>query len=186
MWRRALLLGIGCLAVGLLIPQPAEAQRSKASRIASAMAAAPASISRDATIKDWPGKDGKMAVLREGTNGWVCLPSNPPTQYKKNDAMCIDPEWQEWLASAFENRAPKITKVGYAYMLTANEWGSNTDPLGAKGPTPDNQWHKQGPHLMVLYPDPKMLEGIPARPSKMGPYVMMPGSHHAHVMWPVK
>lgn len=184
MRRTLLYAAFTCLTLGAVAD--AEGQRSKAARIANALAAAPASIAKNATVKDWPGKDGKMAVLRDGSNGWVCLPSNPPTRYKKNDGMCLDPQWQEWLASVFENRAPRITKVGYAYMLTADEWGSNTDPMGATAPTPDNQWHKQGPHLMIVYPDAKMLEGIPAKPSMTGPYVMMAGTPHAHVMWPVK
>lgn len=184
MWRRALptivITGFALSGVSTATAQ------SKTAKIAQAMAAGPSPITRNATIKDWPDKSGKMPVLREGSNGWVCLPSEPQTQYKKNDAMCLDPQWQEWFASVVENRPPRISKVGYAYMLTANEWGSNTDPNGAKGPTPDNQWHKQGPHVMVVYPDMKMLEGIPTQPSKNGPYIMMPGTPHAHVMWPMK
>lgn len=186
MWRKAVSIALVGVIGAAIIPLVSAAQLSKAAKIRQAMAAGPASITRNATIKDWPGKDGKMAVLREGSNGWVCLPSNPPTKYKKNDAMCIDGQWQEWLASAFENRPPQITTVGYAYMITADEWGSNTDPMGAKGPTPDNQWHYQGPHVMVLFPDSKMLTGVPVRPSKMGPYVMMAGTPHAHVMFPVR
>lgn len=186
MWRRLLPVAFAGVCLTALASISAEGQTSRAGKIASATKAAPASISRNATVKDWPGKDGKMVVLREGSNGWVCLPSNPPTKYKKNDAMCLDAQWQEWLASAFENRPPRITQVGYAYMLTADEWGSNTDPMGAKEPTPDNQWHKQGPHVMVLYPDAKTLTGVPTRPSTMGPYVMMAGTPHAHVMWPVR
>lgn len=186
MWLRVSAVAVGATLLAALCPASALGQMSRAGKIASALATAPASIARDATVKDWPGKDGKMAVLKQGSNGWVCLPSNPPTRYKKNDGMCLDPQWQEWLASVFENRAPRITHVGYAYMLTADEWGSNTDPLGATAPTATNQWHKQGPHVMVLYPDAKSLEGIPVKPSKNGPYVMMAGTPHAHVMWPVK
>lgn len=162
------------------------AAQSKAAKIASAVAAAPASVAKNATIKDWPDKTGKMATLREGSNGWVCLPSEPKTKYLKNDAMCLDPMWQEWMAAFVEKRAPKITHVGYAYMLSADEWGSNTEPMVAKEPTPDNQWHHQGPHVMVLYPDASQLAGIPVRPSTSGPYVMQSGSPFAHVMWPVK
>jgi len=162
------------------------AAQSKAARIANAMTAAPASIAKNATIKDWPDKTGKMATLREGSNGWLCLPSMPKTKYLKNDAMCLDPMWQEWMAALVGQRAPKITQVGYAYMLATDEWGSNTDPMGAKEPTPDNQWHHMGPHVMVLYPDASQLAGIPVRPSMSGPYVMQSGSPFAHVMWPLK
>lgn len=184
MWRRILCAAL--VAAFVAGVASTAAAQSKATKIASAMGAGPATITKNATVKDWPDKTGKMAVLREGSNGWVCLPSEPKTQYRKNDAMCLDPQWQEWFASVVENRPPKVSKVGYAYMLSADEWGSNTDPMGAKGPTPDNQWHKQGPHVMVLYPDAKLLEGIPTQPSKNGPYIMMSGTPHAHIMWPVK
>lgn len=186
MWRKISAFALGGTILAALCPSAALAQMSNSKKIASAMTAGPSAITRNAAVMDWPGKDGKMAMLRQGTNGWVCMPSNPPTKYKKNDAMCLDPQWQEWLASVVENRPPKITKVGYAYMLAADEWGSNTDPLGATAPTAGNQWHKQGPHVMVLYPDAKSLEGIPDKPAAFGPYVMMAGTPHAHVMWPMK
>lgn len=185
MQRRMILLAAVGTVVAPLIPSTVSAQ-STAARIRSALSAAPASISANATVKDWPGKNGKMAVLREGSNGWVCLPSEPKTKYRKNDAMCLDSSWQEWFASVVENRAPKVKQVGYAYMLSAEEWGSNTDPMGAKEPTSTNQWHHMGPHVMVLYPAASSLAGIPTQPSKTGPYVMMSGTPHAHVMWPVK
>jgi hypothetical protein len=169
-----LVLGVAGTAAG----------QSTEAKIASAMAAAPASIAKNAAVKDWPDKTGKMATLREGSNGWVCYPSRPTTKYRKNDAMCLDPAWQEWMAAWVEKRAPKITRVGYAYMLSADEWGSNSGE--AKEPTPDNQWHHMGPHVMVLYPDSSLLAGIPVKPSMSGPYVMDSGSPFVHVMWPMK
>ena len=39
--------------------------------IKSAMSAGPETLSGKATIMDWQGK-----VIREGTNGWTCLPDN--------------------------------------------------------------------------------------------------------------
>lgn len=77
------------------------------------MTAGPTSVTRNAAVMDWPDKNGKMGMLREGTNGWVCMPSNPPTKYKKNDSMCLDAQWREWLAAAMEKRPPMVTKVGY-------------------------------------------------------------------------
>jgi len=183
MWRRILCTAVVAgLAVGAASTAAAQ---SKAAKIAQAMAAGPASITKNATIKDWPDKSGKMATLREGSNGWTCLPSEPVSQYNKNDAMCLDPTFTDFMMALIENRAPKVTKIGYAYMLTTNQWGSNTDPL-AKGPTADNQWHKMGPHVMVVYPDSALLAGLPTRPSMMGPYVMQAGTPFAHVMWPMK
>ena len=43
-------------------------------RIASAMSAAPESISADAQLMDWD-----FNVIREGSNGWTCLPDRPDT-----------------------------------------------------------------------------------------------------------
>src|SRR2546423_8834837 len=144
-------------ALGLLaLANPAGAQ-SKAAKIASALAAAPASVSKDATVKDWPDSAGKMAVLRPCSNGWVCFPSHPKTKYVTNDAMCLDEQMQEWMAAMVEQRKPNITTVGYSYMLTADEWVSNND-LAAKGPTPTNQWFRERPHVMMVYPDPMMLD----------------------------
>ena len=80
---------------------------------------------------------------------------------------------------------PDMKQVGYSYMLSANDWESNTDGK-AKAPTADNQWHHVGSHVMIAYPDAKMLEGIPTHPSKNGAYVMWAGTPYAHVMFPVK
>ena len=44
--------------------------------VASAMAAAPAAIAKDAMIVQ-AGADGSMTTLRAGTNGWTCMPDNP-------------------------------------------------------------------------------------------------------------
>ncbi len=184
MWRKVLCTGlVAALVIG--VGSTARAQ-SKETKIKEAMAAAPASISKNATIKDWPDKNGKTATLREGSNGWACYPSEPKTKYRKNDAMCIDPSWQEWLAAYIGKRNPKITQVGYGYMLTADESGSNIDPMAETHPTANNQWHHWGPHVMMVYPSASMLTGIPTQPSKNGPYVMMAGTPFAHVMWPVK
>ena len=42
--------------------------------IQNAMSAGPSSISSDAAILDWD-----LNVIREGSNGWTCLPDRPDT-----------------------------------------------------------------------------------------------------------
>lgn len=195
---RSLATALGVLAVVLaLSPQHAAAQAptsrtpshspptSRAAKIANAITAGPEEIARNATVKDWPASKGApFVVLREGTNGWVCLPDYPATP--GNDPNCLDRVWQKVFEAFTAERAPVIDGVGYAYMLSSDSEGSNTDPA-ATAPTPDNHWHHQGPHLMVIYPDPKLLEGLPTTPnSGAGPYVMYPGTPLAHVMWPVQ
>jgi len=182
--RKILIGALAATVMAALCPSISLAQ-SKGAKIASATSAAPASIAANATVMDWPGKDGKMATLREGSNGWTCMPSHPKSKYIQNDAMCLDQTWLSFIGALTSKTAPSVKQVGYSYMLSANDWESNTDGA-ATAPTPDNQWHHVGSHVMVVYPDAKMLEGIPTRPSKQGAYVMWPGTPYAHVMFPVK
>ena len=183
MWRRVLYTSLpAALVVGFT--SIAHAQ-SKAAKIAQAMAAGPASITKDATIMDWPDKNGKTETLRAGSNGWTCFPSAKQTRYVKNTSVCADQSFMELQRGIMQQRPPKISQVGYAYMLTTDAWGSNTDMM-ANGPTAENEWHHQGPHVMIVYPDATSLAGLPTKPSKMGPYVMAAGTPYAHVMWPVK
>lgn len=49
-------------------------------KIQNAMSAAPRSISKAATVLDWPAKEGgDMVVLRKGTNDWTCIVDDPGT-----------------------------------------------------------------------------------------------------------
>ena len=70
-------------------------------------------------------------------------------------------------------------------MLNARWAVSNTDRLATE-PTADNQWHEGGSHLMLVVPDPAMLEGFPTQPTpRGGAYVMFPGTPYAHLMIPI-
>jgi hypothetical protein len=183
----------GLLAIAVLI-SPIGATRgdaqtvtpasSKPDKIANALTAGPEEITRNAAVKDWPSKEGDgLTPLRDGTNGWTCLPDDPATP--GNDPVCFDATFMDAVVAFFSGQTPKPTRVGYAYMLTSDAEGSNTDPM-AEHATATNQWHHAGPHVMVLYPDPKMLEGVPTKPTAFGPYVMFPGTPIAHVMLPVQ
>ena len=157
---------------------------SRAEKIANALTAAPEELTRNATVRDWPAKEGEsFAILRQGANGWVCVPDDRMT--RGNDPMCMDDAFYQAVSAYFAGQAPKFTRVAYAYMLTSDAEGSNVDPT-AQSPTPTNQWHHAGPHVMVAFPDPKLLEGLPTKPSAYGPYVMFPGTPIAHVMLPVQ
>jgi hypothetical protein len=183
------LFALSTFALALLGLQPAMSKEQAApmthqQKIANAMSAAPAEISRNATIKDWPTKEGgELRVLRQGSNDWVCLPDDPSTS--GNDPMCLDREWQQWAQAYMAKTKPQIQQAGIAYMLNTNAEVSNTDPY-ATGPTPHNQWHKIGPHIMLLMPDPTQLEGISSNPHSGGPYVMFKDTPYAHVMMPVQ
>ncbi|HZD25221.1 MAG TPA: hypothetical protein VE631_03095, partial [Alphaproteobacteria bacterium] len=76
---------------------------------------------------------------------------------------------------------------GVSYMLAgdAPDAGvSNIDPYDTE-PKADNQFIVEGPHLMILVPDPALLEAFPAEPGSGEPYVMWKGTPYAHIMVPV-
>jgi hypothetical protein len=161
----------------------AQVPASPAAKIASAMSAAPTSISAKATVLDWPATEGaKPAVLRAGSNGWVCYPDMPMTE--GNDPACLDAAWQSWGGAYSSRKSPTTDRVGVAYMIApGGAWGSNTDPYATKR-TAENEWGFDPPHLMILVPDLEALEGLPASRASGGPYVMYRGTPYAHVMQP--
>jgi hypothetical protein len=167
--------------------KPTAAKMTTTQKIANAMSAAPAVISKNATIMDWPDAEGgQPKQLRAGTNGWVCFP-NSPTEFggaSIDDPMCLDKQWQAW-ANAWEKKTPpKVEGTGIAYMLKGDKGASNTDAF-ATGPTATNDWVVSPPHIMVLYADLKMLDAFPTDPNTGGPWVMWKGTPYAHLMVPV-
>jgi hypothetical protein len=165
-------------------PKKAEGGMSKEQKITNAMAAGPASISSKATIMDWPASEGaKPAVLRQGSNGWVCYPDFPGT--KGNDPMCLDDSWQAWMDAYMAKTQPKITHAGVGYMIApGGAWGSNTDPYAEKE-APGNDWGYDPPHVMMLVPNADALKELPTDRKSGGPWVMWSGTPYAHIMAPV-
>jgi hypothetical protein len=162
-------------------------KRTNAQKIANAMSAAPAVIAKNATIMDWPEKEGgEMKQLRAGNNGWVCFPNSPGEfgAASVDDPMCMDKQWQGWGNAWMSKQPPKVEGTGIAYMLKGDRGASNTDPF-ATGATKDNHWVVSPPHIMVLYADTKMLDAFPDDPKNGGPWVMWKGTPYAHLMVPV-
>jgi hypothetical protein len=97
--------------------------------------------------------------------------------------MCFDEVWQEW-GNAWMNKEPfEADRVGVAYMLDGDAGSSNIDPY-AEGPTEDNDWIVEGPHLMIIVPQAQ-LQGLSTDPGSGGAYVMWKGTPYAHIMIPV-
>lgn len=154
-------------------------------KIADAMSAAPPSIAAEATILDWPAEGGERTVLREGTNDWTCLPTDPAAASRAAQAPpCADPVMMEWAGAYMSETEPVITGVGLSYMLAGDGGASNVDPY-ASGPTEDNDWVRTGPHVMMVVPDPSLLEHIGTDHESGEPYVMWAGTPWAHIMMPV-
>lgn len=141
-----------------------------------ALSAAWPGMVKNATVVDWEGN-----VLQKGSNGFTCLPTAP--SLNGTAPMCMDSEWMKW-ADAWQNKkdyAPE--SLGISYMLAGDEGASNIDPY-AEGPTDDNEWIREGAHMMILVPA-GLLESLPTDPQNGGPYVMWKGTPYAHVMVPI-
>src|SRR5215831_15487218 len=121
-------------AVGLfLLTQNLEAQmhaskatpQSKKAKIQNAMSAAPKAIAKDATILDYPAKEGDQPpVLRQGTNGWTCFPDDPNSP--GNDPMCLDKMGMVWFQALMMKTEPKLTTPGLSYMLQGGSYAPAT------------------------------------------------------------
>jgi hypothetical protein len=97
--------------------------------------------------------------------------------------MCMDSEWMEWADEWANKKEYSADTLGISYMLAGDGGASNTDPY-AEGPTEDNEWIREGAHLMILAPA-ELLEALPTDPDNGGPYVMWKGTPYAHVMVPI-
>jgi hypothetical protein len=156
---------------------PVFADTSMEARIAQARSAAPAAVSKDATIV----VDGETVV--EGSNGWVCMPDLMPGD---NAPVCIDEVWQQMLTAVGAKAQYAATRIGVSYMLPGDPKGSgvsNSDPYHPK-PTEAEDYVETGPHLMIIVPK-AALKGVSDDPSSGGPYVMWKDTDYAHLMVPV-
>lgn len=153
-------------------------EESVDAKIARAASAAPASISDNATIMDVDG-----TLLREGTNGWTCLPGVGLIPGDKHP-MCNDATWMAWMKAAGAGTPFSTDVVGYSYMLMGDAMVNNNDP-GATDPNDGGVWVQEGPHLMLLMPSSDLLDGMSRDPFAGGPYVMWGDTPMVHVMVPV-
>lgn len=166
-------------AAAILSASALQASADKEALIAEALSAAIPDIAADATVMDW-----EMNVLKEGSNGYICLPTPPPMAARGKAPMCMDEPWMKWAAAWAGQQEFRADRVAISYMMAGDAGASNIDPY-ADGPTDDNDWVVETPHLMILVPDNAMLEGMSTDPQNGGPYVMWKGTPYAHIMVPV-
>jgi hypothetical protein len=143
-------------------------------KIARAMSAGPDNISKSARIID---KDalGNKVVLREGSNGFTCMPGNP--NVAGDPPMCADAASMQW-ASDFSAHKPKPTNSvpGITYMLAGATQRSDSDPYDTTSPP-----ITVGPHWMIIWPFDPRATGLPTKHRDSGAYIMWAGSPYAHV-----
>jgi hypothetical protein len=164
------------LAAMLLVSMNSYGAESSADKIARAQSAAHPEISKQATILDMDGK-----VLKEGTNGWTCLPGVLSSDGKP---MCNDDVWMKMVKSVKTKSDFKADRIGISYMMQGDALVSNSSPY-AKDKKNGDVWVQEGPHLMIIVPK-EMLKGLSDDPFNGGPYVMWKDTPYAHIMVPVK
>ena len=165
-------------AVACVLSTGAWAGDSAEDKIARAMSAAPAAVSAEATIMDTDG-----TILREGSNGWTCLPDTMPGDHAP---MCNDDVWMKLMGMMMGGDEYVPDRIGISYMLQGEPDGagvSNSTP-GHPDPQSADDYVETGPHMMIVVPK-EMLAGITDDPSQGGPYVMWGDTPFAHIMIPV-
>jgi hypothetical protein len=152
----------------------AAAGKTTQEKIARAMSAGPDNVSQSARIVDTDAQ-GNQVILREGSNGFTCMPGNP--NVVGEPPMCVDAASMQWFADAQAHKPkPTNTVPGITYMLAGATQRSDSDPHDTTSPP-----ITVGPHWMIMWPfDPKTT-GLPTKHKPAGAYIMFAGSPYAHV-----
>jgi hypothetical protein len=172
------------LAALVLLPGLSQSQDqtlTDEAMIASAEGAAPISLSRHAEIMVWEA--GGRRVIREGTNGWWCIPDN--TNSPAPDPLCGDANSREWLMALMEHREPGQGKHGTLYALLGAQLASNTDPF-AVVPPEGSDWITVPPHVGTVF-DPVELFGRvkTANPDVTMRFIAWYDTPYAHLRQPM-
>ncbi len=134
-----------------------------AEKIADALRAGPAFITKDATVLDWPSAPGgEYRLLRRGSNEWTCLPAILGYPHDAIDAAfkrepgCYDPVFLRWMQDSLAGR------------------------------TPGHEFHV-GPHLMVVGPNQDEFQGFNRDATNGMPYVThLPNRTELFLVMPVR
>ena len=140
----------------------ADAGDSNREKIARAMSAGPIDVAISAIIVDRDAQ-GHEVVLREGDNGFTCMPGN--AKVIGEPPMCADAASMQWSAD-FKAHKPKPTNTvpGITYMLAGATQRSDSDPYDKTSPAIE-----VGPHWMIMWPfDPKAT-GLQPRTRRQAP-----------------
>ena len=157
-----------------------------AGKIAGALRAGPAFVTKNATVIDWPSAPGgEYRVLRRGSNEWTCLPAIPGYPHDAADSAfkeepgCYDPIFLRAMQDSIAGNTPHIDRIGISYMYLG-AWKSAKD--GSSG----HEFHV-GPHLMVVSPHQDEFQGLSRDALSGMPYVThLPNRTELFLVMPVR
>jgi hypothetical protein len=146
--------------------------RTNEKKIAIAMSAGPPEIAKGARIID-VDSTGHTEVLREGVNGFTCVPGNGDT----HPPMCADQPSMQWFNDFSAHRlSPTNVVPGITYMLAGAMQRSDSDPYDERSPL-----IKIGPHWMIMWPFDPATTGLPSSHRNTGAYIVWPETPYAHL-----
>ena len=147
---------------------------SRSRRDALAMSAGPPEVAKFARIVD-TDPQGKTIVLREGNNGFTCMPGN--AKVIGDPPMCTDAAYMQWAAD-FKAHKPKPTNTvpGITYMLAGARQRSDSDPYDTTSPP-----ITVPPHWIIMRPFDAKATGLPVTHRDTGAYIMWSGSPYGHL-----
>jgi hypothetical protein len=123
-------------------------------KIRRALLSGPDSVTREATVAEMDPQ-GKMVVLRPGTNQWLCVPGNENIIGQAD--MSLDPMGLRWMLDIMAGKPkPSNPTPGLIYMLNGATQRSYTDPFDRTSPA-----IPIGPHWMILWPFDPNAAGLP-------------------------
>jgi hypothetical protein len=124
----------------------AGSDESTQTKIARALSAAPPDVAREAKVAEVDSQGRIVRVLREGSNGFTCMPGDP--KQVGRPAMCEDQASMQWFSDFLQHK-PKPTNAvpGIIYMLAGATQRSDSDPHDMTSPP-----IKVGPHWMIMWP----------------------------------
>lgn len=154
---------------------PVRSDESNAIKIQRALAAGPSWIRAHAAVVIFDSH-GTPRALRQGTNGFTCVPGTPGVI--SDDPMCMDPQGTAWVEALMAHKAkPANTAPGVVYLLTGGtSWGV-TDPWATSGKA-----LRYPPCMMVVWPFDSKTSGLPTHYSASGLWIMWAGTSYAHLM----
>lgn len=104
---------------------------NREAEVRRALSAAPPAIAARATVKR-KDKHGHWVVLRQGDNGWTCIPrSNGDPEPLP---ACFDANGMAFIRTFATGRSPDPTQPGLSYMLRGGSAWSNIDPRASRLP----------------------------------------------------
>jgi hypothetical protein len=147
----------------------------RAVKIERAMRSGPRQITKDAAVVEMDHHGNVARVLRDGTNGWMCMPGDenkigaPP--------MCVDEMGMQWFKDAMTRQPrPTNTAPGLCYMLCGATQHSNDSISDRTSPA-----IPIGPHWMILWPFDAAHCGLPTTVRDAGAWIMFAGTPYAYL-----